>query len=189
MPKIYVDIDETLLHSNPIGITEAHEENAYQKVVVVGTKPNGVVDAYLTILRPSAHKMIEDCKKLGEVNLFTSSTREYALAQNKAWGLGFDEDTILAREDYLMEIPMNYGRETIVLNEKTDPTSFLIEDLSPLSTNGKRKIAYLGIPLTNYIRIPEFKGIEDPNFLKEWGEALKKLQPKSKTKPIPDMTL
>src|SRR5215510_924934 len=87
MRKIYVDLDETLIHAR-----------------VAGPRPPGKrrrfafgLEVYDVALRPCAHYLLGCLREIGCVSLLTTSQREYAEKINEAFGLSFEQ--LYCRED------------------------------------------------------------------------------------------
>ena len=156
---IFLDLDETLIHSIPGRPGMGMGRRAS---VAVGFKDNGKPDTYHTELRNCAHTLLLRCRAAGPTRMLTTATREYALAMNSTFSLGFAPEEIIAREDYLEEIPAPYGGyDTLVKSLKFCPDSILIDNLAPTEAHAKRKMLFLGIGEDKYIQIREYIGGRD----------------------------
>lgn len=89
---IFVDLDETLIHS--------HEEYSAKSVKPL-LKEIMLSDncVYNTQLRPNALTFLNELRKLSSnVFMLTIATKEYAVAMNRIFGLGFFSTMIYSRE-------------------------------------------------------------------------------------------
>lgn len=91
MNTIFVDLDETLIHTFIAFYGETPTKDAVQ-VPLDGAK-------YDVALREGAHTFLERLRKLGNVYILTAATRDYARAMNKHFNFGFNEADIYSRED------------------------------------------------------------------------------------------
>ena len=87
-PYIFVDLDETLIHSYDI-----HE---IPSVHAVEVDVQG--QFFKTRLRPGAKDFLAQLREIGEVRMLTVATRDYALKMNETFGLGFTAGDIWSRE-------------------------------------------------------------------------------------------
>lgn len=143
MRKIFVDLDETLVHAR-----------------VAGRRPPGKrrrlafgLEVYDVALRPCAHYMLDRLREIGRVSLLTTSQREYAEKIDEAFGLGFEQ--MYCREDLFVFHPF-----AELKTEAIAPRSVLIDDLSPNETLARLKMQFLGINRRSYIQIRGFHGTD-----------------------------
>jgi hypothetical protein len=167
-PNIFVDLDETLISS-----IYGKGRNPGKRKVIDLTADDGQREPYHSFLRPSAHKLLERLRAYGNVRILTTATRDYALAHNEAFQLGFTPEEIIAREDYTIEIRGAYGsNETHLINEGQFPGALLIDDLTPEDRPLQLKLRWLG-PGALHVPIQAFNGKDHPNFEikleKLWG--------------------
>ena len=87
MRKIYVDLDETLIHAGAAGLRSPGR----RRRVAFG------LEVYDVALRPCAHCLLGCLREIGCVSLLTTSQRDYAEKINEAFGLGFEQ--LYCRED------------------------------------------------------------------------------------------
>lgn len=156
-PNIYLDLDETLIHSIPgrpgMGI------NRRRKVIPCGIKPNGKPDTYHADLRDLARELIARCQSLGPTKILTTATREYALAHIKAFSLPFSSEDVIAREDYTYEAKGPWGGyELLVKAVNVDRAAFLLDNTTPETEAGRAKMLFLGIPKENFLVVQEYQG-------------------------------
>lgn len=165
--RVYVDLDDTLIHA------------VYGKGRGVGKRT--VIDAgegeyYHSFLRPDAHYMLEEMRRMGEVWMLTTAKRSYAMAHNETFRLGFSGGEILAREDYIVRVPMAYSSEWMPTERGVCPHGILVDNLSPAAEAARLKMAYLGIGEERYVQIREFNGRDPDNFKGELAQILTSLE-------------
>ena len=88
---IFVDLDETLIHS--IGLHTGRDMPNYKKISL------SKKESYNTRLRSCSLAFLEAARKKAKVFMLTVATKDYALAMNKAFSLGFKAEDIYSRED------------------------------------------------------------------------------------------
>lgn len=159
---LYLDLDETLIHSlsGRPGLG-----NSKRTKVTVGVKENGKPDTYHTQKRPDTEYILSQCRSLGQVKMFTNATKAYAIEMDKIFGLGFGED-IIAREDYLMDVQIAYGWDTLVTQVDIDKGGILIDNNPNTALQALLKMKTLGIHVDNYFQIREYIGGKDPDKFK-----------------------
>lgn len=162
-PSIYVDLDETLIHA-----IHGFGRNPGKRTPVAFEG----VEKYHTLLRPAAPKMLGAFRALGRVRMLTTATREYAQTHNEIFGLGFEKDDIVAREDYVCKIQLAYGSQWDTAGKDADPSAILVDNLPGTDENARLKIQYLGIPKGNYIQIRAFDGKDPDCFEQELEDIL-----------------
>lgn len=157
--NIYIDLDDTLIHS----INGFGRNPGKRKVIRVGEED----EVYHSILRPEAGRLLSGLRTIGAVRMLTTATREYAIAHNKTFTLGFQECEIISRHDYICTIKLAYGSEWVPSRRNMDPGGILIDNL-PINTESSRnKVAYLGIQPDRYFQIREFNGKDPADFSSE----------------------
>jgi hypothetical protein len=159
MRKIYVDLDETLIHAR-----------------VAGPRPPGKrrrfafgLEVYDVALRPCAHYLLGCLREIGCVSLLTTSQRDYAEKINEAFGLGFEQ--LYCREDIFVFRPF-----ADLKTEGVAPKSVLIDDLSPTGTLARLKMKFLGINRRSYIQIRGFHGTDPATIDREIAEIVRKVR-------------
>ena len=159
MRKIYIDLDETLIHAR-----------------VAGPRPPGKrrrfafgLEVYDVALRPCTHYLLGCLREIGCVSLLTTSQRDYAEKINEAFGLGFDQ--LYCREDIFVFRPF-----ADLKAEAVAPKSVLIDDLSPTETLARLKMKFLGINRQSYIRIRGFHGTDRATIDREIAEIVCKVR-------------
>ena len=153
-PRIYVDLDDCLIHSLHVfaGACDVH-----RKIVKVDDG-----SAYASCIRPGAIDLLAQCRSIATTLLLTTATTAYAAAHNAKFRLGFAHDEIIAREQYLDRIRGAYGASSsIVTSINVAPRSVLIDNMAPLDEYAQLKMMHLGIRRDRYFQISEFSGEED----------------------------
>jgi len=167
---IFVDLDETLFHSRFLGVepTKAMKAimNDNEKLVKLVNYQDGEIsdyEFYGSCLRPGAHDLLAALRAIpnSKVMVLTSSVEDYAQANNRAHGLGFDNTDIYARAKLEQGIVPDLGI--------TDPTSakfYLIDNLPRHENRIKvRWIDQLADHPLRYIKVPEFFSAEQDRHL------------------------
>jgi hypothetical protein len=88
---IFVDLDETLIHT--VGFHSGTDMLNYNKVSL------SKHESYNTRLRGCSLAFLEAARKKAKVFMLTVATKDYALAMNEAFSLGFKAEDIYSRED------------------------------------------------------------------------------------------
>lgn len=167
VPTIYVDLDDTLIHS----VHGLGRNPGKRTPILIGAE-----DRYHSFLRPSAIEMLTFFRKRGRTRMLTTATRDYAIAHNDTFQLGFEKEDIVAREDYVTKVRLAYGSEWVPVDRKTDPNALLVDNLPARAENSRIKTAYLGIKEENYIQIRDFDGKDPDCFRGELLEILAKVE-------------
>ena len=117
--NIFVDLDETLIHAlgmKTIAGDLGDESNLCDKPVTIALSKK---EQYVTVLRPGANYLLFCLREIGHVYMLTRATKDYAIAMNKAFNFGFNEDRIFDRGFQKYNIPKNISQGK----------NFLIDDL------------------------------------------------------------
>ena len=161
--NIYIDLDDTLIHS----VYGVGRNPGKRTVIQVDEE-----EVYHSLLRPVAKELLASLRNLGPVSMLTTARRDYALAHNSAFALGFSEDEIFARDDYICKIKLAYGEEWVPVEKGVDKNAILIDNLSPATESSRTKSGFLGIGEDRYIQIREFDGKDPKEFSSEVEEVL-----------------
>lgn len=139
-PYIFVDLDETLIHTYD-----------YHETPCKGAVPVTVEDVeFKTSLRPGAKEFLAKLREIGEVRMLTIATYEYAKVMNVLFEFNFALDDIYARE-HIQSPSINL-----------EPAEFVyLFDNLPLREN-RRKVEFLRCVTINkvpsYIQVKEYRG-------------------------------
>jgi hypothetical protein len=163
---IYLDLDDTLIHS----VYGVGRNPGKRTVIHLSDK-----EVYHTLLRPLAADILAGLRNIRQVKMLTTAIKEYALAQNQAFSLGFSTQDIIAREDYITTVNDMFGENWIPLQSRTDPDSILIDNLPPAAESSRLKMQFLGIKQSSYFQIREFYGKEPACFQQEVDDLLAKI--------------
>ena len=135
---IFVDLDETLIHT--VGLHTGRDMPNYKKISL------SKKESYNTRLRSCSLAFLEAARKKAKVFMLTVATRDYALAMNEAFSLGFKAEDIYSREDV---------RAKLIKPPQIEPDAVWLFDNLPLDYNEEKRdfLAHLG-PL-NYVQVFE----------------------------------
>jgi hypothetical protein len=135
---IFVDLDETLIHT--VGLHTGRDMLNYKKVSL------SKHESYNTRLRGCSLAFLEAARKKAKVFMLTVATKDYALAMNEAFSLGFKAEDIYSREDV---------RRKPIKPLQIEPGAVWLFDNLPSSYNDEKCafLAHLG-PL-NYVKVFE----------------------------------
>ena len=146
----FVDLDETLIHTlgmKTIAGDLGDESNLCDVPVTVALSKK---EQYVTVLRPGANYLLFCLRELGHVYMLTRASKDYAIAMNKAFNFGFNEDRIFDKD--FINNP-KYNIPTGIAHGK----NFLIDDLE--IKNNFEKITFIkNFGKSGYIQIPAFYG-------------------------------
>ena len=134
---IFVDLDETLIHT--VGLHTGRDMPNYKKIFL------SKKESYNTRLRSCSLAFLTAAREKAKVFMLTVATRDYALAMNEAFSLGFKAKDIYSREDV---------RAKLIKPPKIEPGAVWLFDNLPLDYNEEKRdfLAHLG-PL-NYVEVP-----------------------------------
>lgn len=174
-PWVFLDLDETIIHTR-YSLKPFSEQRENEFVF----KLSGYW--YGTILRECANDLINFCRSQSCVMILTASTSDYAKLICDHFELGFDDNEIIARDDYVTYEMVEFfglsGYEVPIAKDCINYTnSILIDNQTPDLPNAKIKLAYLGINEDRYIVFPEWDGENEPdNFLHELNTIRHKIK-------------
>jgi len=148
-PYIFVDLDETLIH------TFEDWEDRTPDAVEIDVSGEKV----WTSLRPGALDLLAQFRAIGDVYMLTIARLDYAIKMNQHFGLGFVEEEICDRERIQEKIHFLSPNETIIIfdNLPRRENRVKIEFLRQLTK--KRYVIYL--------QCAEYRGHPDFGFTKE----------------------
>ena len=127
-PSIYVDLDETLVHSL--------DKNNLPENLVEMIKGLEALDwgRYITLLRPGVKEFLDELSSLGDLFICTAASRSYAVAVLSYFGL----------MEYFVSV---YSMEDIGNDVLSQPNDFiLIDNLPTMSGDVLQKLHFLGVP-------------------------------------------
>lgn len=153
--NIFVDLDETLIHTNTSGRDYPNE------IPEVTVKADKV--PYSVSPRPGANDLLFALRSVGNVYMLTRATRAYALEMNKQFNFAFTLDRIYSRKDVEA-----YRQTTLDINKGKN---YLIDDLPQYDNYEKISLlSHLG-PV-KYIRIKAFYGFKEEALTKSEIESI-----------------
>jgi len=151
--NIFVDLDETLIHTLGMKTIAGDVEKVNDLCDKPVTITLGKKEHYVTVLRPGANFLLFRLREIGHVYMLTRATKDYAIAMNKAFNFGFDEDRIFDRNFQKYNIPKNISQGK----------NFLIDDLDV--RDNYEKVAFIKrFGTAKYINIPSFWGNKGEGF-------------------------
>jgi TFIIF-interacting CTD phosphatase-like protein len=157
---IFVDLDETLLHTFQPFFGETPTKDAV-KVQIEGEK-----ELYDTVLREGALYFLHVLRNAGEVYMLTAATADYAAAMNAKFNLGFTSQNIYSRED-IASGSLDVARFEV-------GKVYLFDNL-PRSENRNKIIFLRNIgenKQVNYVQVPAFHNNKYQAFTDEIIEQL-----------------
>jgi NLI interacting factor-like phosphatase len=159
--SIFVDLDETLVHSlgmKTIAGDLGDESNLCDKPVTIVLSKK---EQYVTVLRPGANYLLFRLREVGKVYMLTRATKDYAIAMNKAFNFGFDEDRIFDRNFQKYKIPKNISQGR----------NFLIDDLDV--RDNYEKVAFIKrYGTVRYINVRAFYGEKGNEFTSSYIQEI-----------------
>ena len=152
----FVDLDETLIHTlgmKTIAGDLGDESNLCDKPVTIALSKK---EQYVTVLRPGANYLLFALRDFGKLYMLTRATKDYAIAMNKAFNFGFNEDRIFDRK--FIEKP-KYNIPTGVGHGR----NFLIDDLD-VKDNFEKITFIKRFGRSGYVQVPAFYGNKEEGF-------------------------
>ena len=159
--NIFVDLDETLIHTLGMKTIAGDVEKVNDLCDKPVTITLGKKEHYVTVLRPGANFLLFRLREIGHVYMLTRAHKDYAQAMNKAFNFGFTEDKIFDRE-YVKN--WKYKTPDIKI---TTGKNVLIDDL--MVRDNFEKIAFIKrFGTVKYINVPAFLGNKEEGFTRSY---------------------
>lgn len=147
MKHLFIDLDETLVHSLPM---TTGRKPAKGRFLIELLEPH---ERYESKVRPGAHLLLEALRSMSKdsrLTLLTAAVMEYAVKHNELFDLGFIGEDICSRED------IAHGSGGWLPKEGR---CFLIDNLPVDSQSSRKKINFLEkIGPVTYIHIEPYEG-------------------------------
>jgi len=126
---------------------------------------------YYSVLRPGALEFLTYCRSIAPTYLLTAAADDYAQEHNKVFNLGFSDDQIIGRGQYMhYSSGMFYDRVSATKIDQY-PNSILVDNQNIRdygSDNLKVKMSFLGIKEDRLVKSREYTGgKQPPSFDKE----------------------
>lgn len=158
---IFVDLDETLIHT----LDYSQYASGYPEAIKIVLPEDPYT--YFALLRHGAHSLLSGLREAGEVYMLTAANRDYALAMNAEFNLGFPEASI-------------YTRETVSNGDDISHLGpgevFLIDNLPRRENNTKITFLRKNLKVPQYIQVTTFNGEQDQHYTdKEINHILNKI--------------
>lgn len=163
--NIFVDLDECL-------VSTVFSHNAKKNRIKISFENSlGKKENYYSVLRPTALEFLQYCRKITSTYILTAAARDYAQEHNKVHNLGFTDEQIIGREDYMHYSSGLIADRISATKENQYPNSILIDnqDLKKWgSENLHVKMRFLGIREDRLVKSREYTGgNQPPDFNKE----------------------
>jgi len=157
----FIDLDECLVSTiyKPNGAPRNRT-----KIVLLNDWLNKN-EIYWSVLRPGALEFLAYCRNIAPTYILTAAATDYAQEHNKVFNLGFSDDQIIGRGQY-----MHYSSGMIadrVSATKIDqyPNSILVDnqDIKRYGSENLRvKMSFLGIKENRLVKSREYTGGNNP---------------------------
>jgi len=134
---IFIDLDETLFHTEVTCPAQMPPIEAYTKFAVMNYGTEKKPHLYRSQLRPGAHRMLDEIRKrfpAENIHVLTTSVQDYARDNNRIHRLGFDESRIYARGHLHGEVPTP---RIVTASTETPVAAYLIDNLPRYELAGK----------------------------------------------------
>ena len=162
--SVFVDLDETLVHTlgmKTIAGDFGDESNLCDKPVTIALSKK---EQYVTVLRPGANYLLFRLREVGKVYMLTRATKDYAIAMNKAFNFGFDEDRIFDR-NFINKQKHNTPKNI------SQGRNFLIDDLDV--RDNYEKVAFIKrYGTVRYINVQAFYGEKGNEFTSSYIQEI-----------------
>ena len=162
--NLFIDLDETLVHTlgfKTIAGDLGDESNLCDTPVTISLSKK---EQYVTILRPGANYLLFALRDFGKLYMLTRAHKDYAIAMNKAFNFGFNEDRIFDRK--FIEKP-KYNTPKNISQGK----NFLIDDLDV--RDNYEKVAFIKrYGTVRYINVRAFYGEKGNEFTSSYIQEI-----------------
>lgn len=135
---IFVDLDETLIHT--VGFYSGTDMPNYKKVSL------SKHESYNTRLRPCSIAFLEAAREKAKVFMLTVATKDYAIAMNEVFSLGFKAEDIYSREDI---------RRKPIKRLQIEPGAIWLFDNLPSNYNDEKCAFLAHLGHLNYVQVFE----------------------------------
>ena len=162
---IFVDLDECLCstifsHNPKKGRVKLSFVNDFNRV-----------ENYYTVLRPGALEFLAYCRSIAPTYILTAAATDYAQEHNKVHNLGFSDEQIIGREQYVHYSSGMIADRVSAIKIDQFPNSILVDNQSLRhygSENLRVKMSFLGIKEDRLVKSREYTGgKQPPSFDKE----------------------
>ena len=139
VPTIFIDVDQTLVHSDEEISLSGGVQLAY----------TGESGTFFTIEREGVAELLDYARSVAPVRLLSAGIMSYVRSLNSHFGWNFKDEDILGRERW-----MDAEREP--LREGICPNAILIDNEAPWEANLTKKLRYLGIAAERCFKVEDF---------------------------------
>lgn len=159
---IFVDLDETLIHSCRSDSEIPAPEEVAPHIATVKFADN---DIYKTILRPGAHELLAKLRELGEIYMLTRADWEYGVKMNEVFGFGYPIERVYGRKHIKKFKYMELGLPK-------NKMCYLIDDFHQHENSDKIYLIRTVCGPVKYIQVPTFLGHKENEFTPELIKAI-----------------
>jgi hypothetical protein len=165
--QIFLDLDECLVSTiyKPNGAPRNRT-----KILLFNNWLNKD-EVYWSVLRPGALEFLAYCRNIAPTYLLTAAATDYAQEHNKVFNLGFSDDQIIGRGQYMQCSSGMFHDRMYATKVDQYPNSILVDNQNINhygSENLKAKMEFLGIKEDRLVKSREYTGgKQPPSFDKE----------------------
>jgi hypothetical protein len=174
---IFVDLDECL-----VSTVWKHNGSGAKNRTKIILRNNWLNkdEIYWSCLRPCALEFLDYCRSIAPTKILTAAATDYAQEHNKTFSLGFSNDDIIGRNDYVRWTSGMFHSRAEATKIDQYPKSILVDNQSLKDFGCENlvvKMAFLGIKETRLVKSREYTGgKQPPSFNKEIDQINKILE-------------
>lgn len=139
--------------------------------IILYNELNNKDEVYWSVLRPGALEFLQHCRNIAPTYLLTAAATDYAQKHNEIFVLGFSDEQIIGRGQYMYYSSGMIADRVSATKENQYPNSILVDNQDPKkwgSENLHVKMRFLGIKENRLVKSREYTGgNQPPNFDKE----------------------
>ena len=153
MKYAFVDLDETLIHTNDLFYCSKFKEAETATVIL-----QPMNDKYYALYRQGAREFLSELRKnCDKVFMLTAATQDYAEGMNEKFNLGFCKSKIYSRYDFRRTKFEEPTEKTKAAHKLVPGAVFLYDNLH--YNDNREKIRYLeGMGALTYVKVEPFYG-------------------------------
>jgi len=162
----FIDLDECL-----VSTVFSHSPKKNRILIELDNTWSNKKEKYYTTLRPGALEFLVYCRNIAPTYILTAAATDYAQEHNKVFNLGFSDDQIIGRDQYIYYSSGMFHDRVSATKIDQYPNSILIDNQNIRdygSDNLKVKMSFLGIKESRLVKSREYTGgKQPPSFDKE----------------------